>query len=721
MWVLAPNFNLTQTQRDVLNRGLTFIPTIRPKNTQETQFRYDIQQYHRRLKLALYFKHKHAPARTRRFEPPSHWVPPREKLPPEIPFLIKKDFQDFHTHFALRDERPNFTPKEHWALKELIKNPHIVIKPADKGSSTVILSRLQYIQEAHRQLNDPTYYVKLREPLYLQTAPLVHQIIDQLYKDKWINAKQKNYLKGDSEPRPRRFYILPKIHKDPSKWTIPSQLPPGRPIVSDCSSETYQTAEFIEFYLFPLSTRHPAYIKDTYHFINEVKKLKIPEHSYFFTMDVDSLYTNIDIGEGLQTVAKIFHKYPDNNRPDEALLKLLEINLTRNDFEFNGEFYLQIKGTAMGKRFAPSYANIFMAAWEEDTLNKCHKKPYFYCRYLDDIFGIWTFSEADFLEFLQILDSHNPSIRLKHSLHKEHIDFLDTTVFKGPDFLDTHSLDIKVYFKDTDTHALLFKSSFHPRHTFKGLVKSQLIRFQRICTRKEDFLKAVNILFGTLRNRGYARSLLRECLHTFELKKPTEQTQTEVIPLITTFSTTATKINSLVRTNFHTFIHTQGLLPRHKFISAYRKNLNLKDYLVRAQVTPINTITRTNRLDTILEKLRFIHNTVDHTIFKIQQTFTPHTQNCVYLIFCAQCGKQYVGETKNTLAMRMTQHFYVFRNRKPPITPITAHFLTHGASSVRLAGIKYNTLWSDAERKKEERRWISLLNTKEPYGLNSKY
>lgn len=29
--------------------------------------------------------------------------------------------------------------------------------------------------------------------------------------------------------------------------------------------------------------------------------------------------------------------------------------------EFNKEFFLQIKGTAMGKKFAPAYANIFMA------------------------------------------------------------------------------------------------------------------------------------------------------------------------------------------------------------------------------------------------------------------------------------------------------------------------------------------------------------------------
>jgi len=60
-------------------------------------------------------------------------------------------------------------------------------------------------------------------------------------------------------------------------------------------------------------------------------------------------------------------KCPDSKIPDEYILKLLEINLTKNDFEFDSKFYLQDKGTAMDKKFAPSYANIFMADWEESA------------------------------------------------------------------------------------------------------------------------------------------------------------------------------------------------------------------------------------------------------------------------------------------------------------------------------------------------------------------
>ena len=55
----------------------------------------------------------------------------------------------------------NMSAMERRALNKLRKNLIIVIKPADKGSATVILSIENYIREAHRQLNNPKYYKKL--------------------------------------------------------------------------------------------------------------------------------------------------------------------------------------------------------------------------------------------------------------------------------------------------------------------------------------------------------------------------------------------------------------------------------------------------------------------------------------------------------------------------------------------------------------------------------
>lgn len=129
-------------------------------------------------------------------------------------------------------------------------------------------------------------------------------------------------------------------------------------------------------------------------------------------MDIDRFYTNGDIMEGIQSIRKIFWKYPDPKRPDKELLQLLEINLKRNDFQFHDDYYVQIKGTAMVKKFAPIYANIFMAEWENAALHKCALKPLCYFRYLDNIWGVWFHSEQEFEKFLETLTSYYPSIKL---------------------------------------------------------------------------------------------------------------------------------------------------------------------------------------------------------------------------------------------------------------------------------------------------------------------
>lgn len=695
-----------------------FIPTPRTHKDQHRQLLLDIKNYHRRIQLAAFFKNSGREQIARPFMGTSTWIPSRDRLPQEINSLIERDLNIIKTHYRPTQERHNLSKQEVKAIRELASNRHIIVKPADKGSAVVIQSRHQYITEARRQLSDTTYYKKLTEPIYLKTIPIVHQILDALQEKKFITKKQKQFLKGDIQPRERRFYILPKIHKDPQKWTVPYEIPPGRPIVSDCGSETYRTAEYIDFYLNPLSTKHASYIRDTYHFIHIVQQLRLPPNFLFFTIDVDSLYTNIDTRAGLSAVQKIFHKYPDSKRPDEELIKLLEINLTKNDFLFNGEYYLQVKGTAMGKKFAPAYANIFMASWEEEALVKCAKKPLHYLRYLDDIWGIWTESLEEFHDFINTLNSHDPSIKLKHEVNEATINFLDTTLYKGPLFLENRTLEVKVYFKDTDTHSLLFKNSFHPKHTFKGLVKSQLIRFRRICTQETDFREAIRTLFSALRKRGYSRSFLRHCLRSYQIQG--KEHSKDLIPLITSFSSINKLIQGKLKDNFRNIIGNQDILSNSEVISAYRRNKNLKDLLVRAKLQTLQQ-TSNNKLVGHFCSLTYIRNWNDQSIFKIPQKFSPNSSNCVYVIFCSRCQKQYIGETKNSIATRMVQHKYNITHKKETDTPLVKHFLVHGWQALRVAGLQNNLAWTDKERKACERRWIFLLSTRGPLGLNLKY
>lgn len=177
-----------------------------------------------------------------------------------------------------------------------------------------------YIREALRQLDDKSYYEPLPKLMQPDTQVIVREFVDRLFQAGFTNKKQKLYLYGPDDARPRQFYLPITIIL---LLTITHVLPKGRPIVSDCGSESYRIAEFIDFYLNPLSQKHPSYIKDSYHFVEVLRRQEVPVETLLFTIDVESPYTNIDTHRGFRVVRNLFNKYPDPSRQDEFILELL--------------------------------------------------------------------------------------------------------------------------------------------------------------------------------------------------------------------------------------------------------------------------------------------------------------------------------------------------------------------------------------------------------------
>lgn len=317
----------------------------------------------------------------------------------------------------------------------------------------------------------------------------------------------------------------------------------------------------------------------------------------------------------------------------------------------------------MGKKFAPAYANIYMAEWERTVFPKCPKKTLIYLRYLDDIFGFWPHNQEDFNSFMETLNNHHESITLKYDINQEKITFLDTEVFfyiKDDTSLGLHT---KVFFKSTDTHALLHKSSFHPKHIFRGIIKSQLVRFRRICSTSEHFEEATTILFQDLKHRGYSwsflRSIKKEVLHSPGPTSKPQQTTTlamtgrmKPIPFISTFSPAATALRRSIQAPYaHLQTHRREFRSC-PLITAYRRNPNIKDILVRATLTS----TPADPLQSFFLHKNVIYNAHTSSSFPLTQDFSLTTRNLVYAIVCQHCHLLYVGQTKNTLKERLKQH-----------------------------------------------------------------
>ena len=125
-------------------------------------------------------------------------------------------------------------------------------------------------------------------------------------------------------------------------------------------------------------------------------------------MDVIGLYPSISHETGLEVLRKRLSERDSLKVPTEDIVRMADFVLKDNFFEFNGEVKRQKSGTAVGTKFAPSYACIFMDKVETEFLKIQELQPFLWLRYIDDIFFIWTHGERSSLSFLMNLITFIP-------------------------------------------------------------------------------------------------------------------------------------------------------------------------------------------------------------------------------------------------------------------------------------------------------------------------
>jgi hypothetical protein len=232
----------------------------------------------------------------------------------------------------------------------------------------------------------------------------VKQVLKPLVDRGFLTEKNLKYL---ILPKPRlgRFYLLPKIHKR-------LENVPGRPVVSNCGTATERVSEFWDCLIQPLVEQIPSInIRYSTHFLQGLESLgHIPSTAILCTMDVVGLYPHIPHKEGLEALQKALDK-SDAELPVDELVSLAKVVLENNYFEFDEKLFRQKLGTAIGTKFAPGYANIFMGYLEEEFLASCELKPWVWWRFLDDVFMIWLHGEKELNVVCARLNSFLESIK----------------------------------------------------------------------------------------------------------------------------------------------------------------------------------------------------------------------------------------------------------------------------------------------------------------------
>ena len=135
----------------------------------------------------------------------------------------------------------------------------------------------------------------------------------------------------------------------------------------------------------------------------------------------------------------------------DQVMSLLEYCLTTTYFQYDGQFYQQLEGAAMGSPVSPITANLFMEDFETKALASYPNPPRFWGRYIDDTLVIIKSDQID--SFTTHINSQYPAI--KFTIEKEvdnKIPVLDVLIVRD----DTGQLSFQVYRKPGTIFIILF-------------------------------------------------------------------------------------------------------------------------------------------------------------------------------------------------------------------------------------------------------------------------
>ena len=572
---------LKESEKSLLSKGLNFCP--RPKSYDKGKLVEDTKAFTRRMRLKSHFA-DHSDSRSQEkypdFIPKSDWQPPKQGR--DLEAFVNRVESAVRSHIPPKPKHDNLSKSDRSALYNLQKREDIVIKPADKGSAVVVMDRDHYVSEAERQLNDSTFYKPLDHDPTPEFAKQVSDTVSEMHNQGLISEKNMAYLIVD-QPKAGRFYLLPKIHKAGN---------PGRPIVSANGHPTEKISEFVNLHLQSHVQTLPSYLQDTTDFLKKQEALgPIPSDALPVSMDVTSLYTNIPHSDGIKACEEAWDERDIKDPPTQTLVKLLTLVLKCNNFEFNGQHYLQVQGTAMGTKMAPAYANMFMGRLEKQLLMSMTMRPFSWLRFIDDIDMKWLHGRDNLDTFLQEANSFHSTIRFTAEVSNDKHVFLDTQSRLNEDRICTD-----LYTKPTDTHQYLLPTSCHPKHCCKNIPYSLALRLRRICSDSNTFELRAKELTNQLHRRGYlkqdiasaidkARQRSRDALLSYRPKSADVDT---ILPFVLTYHPDLPKVRDIVDKNWSIIESSDELkdIYQSKPVMAFRRPKSLRDFLVRARLKP---------------------------------------------------------------------------------------------------------------------------------------
>ena len=295
-----------------------------------------------------------------------------------------------------------------------------------------------------------------------------------------------------------------------------------RPIVSACGTSTYNLAKYLTKILKVYVGHSSSFVKDSKDLTDKLQSIKLQDNEELVSFDVSALFTSIPVNQALDVINQLIIQHQTNmdfkykvgkawyevadHLDREDVMALLKVVLNNCVFSFQGKFYKQLHGAAMGSPCSPVVANIYMEYFEKRALGPELPVSFTintWLRYVDDVLTIVKKGTRDSL--LNYLNSIDPNIKFTIEPPNEQgaIPFLDT--FPRP---SGNKIITSVYRKPTHMDRYLDFNSNHPKSAKRTVVRALTDRAKNVCSSPELLAEEMDHLGKVLKYNNYPKWMI---------------------------------------------------------------------------------------------------------------------------------------------------------------------------------------------------------------------
>ena len=688
---------LTEAQKSILALGSKFCPT--PTTSDRAQFETDIENWAHKMrwpvKIETYDTNQPKPIPSpgnvleRQLIKKALTTPIINSGKPGLEIFIQKVREDLLINPSLpKNVYSNLTPDQNSALREMRcweTDYGIIFRPYDKGEGMFLDYVDSYESRVLAQLNSTNYVmITNKSDLRNTIIAVISNWCDRWSSEPLLTAKIMEWVTPDATKKPGKFYLNYKKHK-------PEKNFPGRLITSGCGSFTENLSLLTALELKKRAHQLPYVIQDTNALlckldeINTSKILHTGNKIIHASFDVISMFPNMHKNLGITRCREELQLRVDG-LPTQCVLEALEITLDYNVAEFDGVWYRQVTGAAMGPHNSCEYCDLGMSFI--DNMVNSDKNPYKsfvneWIRFRDDIYCPWTQGEESLLQFFNWLNTLDSNIKFTISYAEEGIEFLDTYIYDRGGTLHT-----KLYSKDSDTFAYLPPHSCHPYHICKNNPDQIARRVYKINSEVESYEAAKIVFSDHLISRGYANEPVKNAFEKYEnsnrevlyhtKKEPNNEPEQKqrCYPLVTEFNPHLPKVAPVLQKHKYLLAldpEVSKVVPPDSVFASFRQPKSIGNMLTRStfkssrnREAPTSSgrnalgchrcIKSCHLCKRFLIPTKTFKSYSCKEMYTIKQDLNCQSEGIIYLLNDVKCLRSYVGSTISSMSKRFSNY-----------------------------------------------------------------